>query len=165
MFKTNAFQLYKELNGTGKVDYISPDPDKATKFWNDIWSVSRAHNQDARWLWRVRQKLTNVEKQGNIEITVESIQKRVSGMSNWKAQDQMPYKGSGLRSWQLCTTEWQNTHKACLNTGIVPPWVTKGRTLLIMRDIKKGGVPSSYRPIACLTIMWKFMTGIIGDEI
>ena len=50
MFRTNAFQLYKELNGTGKEEYISPDPDKATKLWNDIWSVSPAHNQDIRWL-------------------------------------------------------------------------------------------------------------------
>ena len=45
-------------------------------------------------------------------------------------------------------TEWQNTHKASLNTGIAPPWVTKGRTLLIMKDIKKGGVPCSYKTIA-----------------
>ena len=32
MFRTNAFQLYKELNGPGKEDYISPDPDKAKNF-------------------------------------------------------------------------------------------------------------------------------------
>ena len=31
MFRTNASQLYKDLNGTGKEDYISPDPEKATK--------------------------------------------------------------------------------------------------------------------------------------
>ena len=34
-----------------------------------------------------------------------------------------------------------------------------------MKDIRKGGVASSYRPIACLTNMWKFLTGINGDEI
>ena len=32
MFRTNAFQFYKELNGTEKEDNISLDPDKATKF-------------------------------------------------------------------------------------------------------------------------------------
>ena len=55
--------------------------------------------------------------------------------------------------------------QACLNTGIEPPWVTKGRTLLIMKNIKKGGVAGSYIPIACLTIMWKFLTEINADEI
>ena len=34
-----------------------------------------------------------------------------------------------------------------------------------MKDSKKGGVTSTYRPIACLPIMWKLLTGIIGDEI
>ena len=62
MFRTNAFQLYKELNGTGKEEYISPGPNEATKLWNDIWSVSPGHNQGIRWLRRVRQKLTNVKK-------------------------------------------------------------------------------------------------------
>ena len=55
--------------------------------------------------------------------------------------------------------------QACLNTGIEPLRVTKRRIVLIMKDIKKGGVGSSYRPMACLTNMWKFLTGINGNEI
>ena len=41
----------------------------------------------------------------------------------------------------------------------------KGRTVSIMKDSKKSGVPSNYKPITCLPIMWKLWTGIIGDEI
>ena len=43
--------------------------------------------------------------------------------------------------------------------------MTKVKTVLIMKDSKKGGVARNYRPIACLPIMWKLLTGIIGDEI
>ena len=43
--------------------------------------------------------------------------------------------------------------------------MTKGITVLIMKDSKKGGVASNYRSIACLRIMWKTLTGIIEDEI
>ena len=33
----------------------------------------------------IKQELADVEKQDNIKITVKSIRKCVSGMSNWKA--------------------------------------------------------------------------------
>ena len=36
MFRTNASQFYKELNGRDKEENISPDQDEATKFWSDI---------------------------------------------------------------------------------------------------------------------------------
>ena len=75
MFRTNASQFYKELNGRDKEKNISPDPDKATKFSSDIWSVLSTHNHDARRLQRVKQKLPDVEKQEAIKITVESIWK------------------------------------------------------------------------------------------
>ena len=29
----------------------------------------------------------------------------------------------------------------------------------------KGGIASNFRPITCLSILWKLLTGIIGEEI
>ena len=37
--------------------------------------------------------------------------------------------------------------------------------MLMMKASKKGGIASNYRPIACLPIMWKSLTGITEDEI
>ena len=39
------------------------------------------------------------------------------------------------------------------DSGFVPSWLTKGRTA------------SNYRPITCLPLMWKLMTGEIADQI
>ena len=75
MFRTNASQFYKKLNGRDKEENISTDPDKATKRSSDIWSVPSTYNHDARRLQRVKQELPHVEKQEAIKITVESIQK------------------------------------------------------------------------------------------
>ena len=55
--------------------------------------------------------------------------------------------------------------QVCLSNAIVLSWMTKGITVLIMKDSKKGGVASNYRSIACLHIMWKTLTGITEDEI
>ena len=113
----------------------------------------------------MRQKLSNVEKQGNIKITVESIWKRTAGMSNWNTREPDRVQEFWLKKLTNSHDRVTKHSQACLNTGIKPPGVTKGRTLLIMKNIKKGGVAGSYIPIACLTIMWKFLTEINGDEI
>lgn len=70
IFRTNASQFSNKLNGTGNKENISPEPDQAI-FWSDIWSVPSTHNQDARWLQRMRQGLADVEKQEDIKITVK----------------------------------------------------------------------------------------------
>ena len=43
--------------------------------------------------------------------------------------------------------------------------MTTGKTYLIQKDPKKGQVASNFRPITCLPIMWKLLTGIIADDI
>ena len=40
-----------------------------------------------------------------------------------------------------------------------------GRTSLLQKDKSKGNVASNYRPITCLSLMWKFLTGVIADQI
>jgi len=45
---------------------------------------------------------------------------------------------------------------ACLEPGLVA-----GRTVLVLKDKLKGSIPSNYRPITCLSVVWKFLTGIL----
>ena len=52
-----------------------------------------------------------------------------------------------------------------LSSGFVPSWLTRGRTLLFQKDKSKGKVASDYRPITCLPIMWKLLTGVTADQI
>ena len=43
--------------------------------------------------------------------------------------------------------------------------MVKGRTVLIQKDPAKVTVANKYRPIACLPLMWKLLTGIFADKI
>ena len=47
----------------------------------------------------------------------------------------------------------------------VPDWLIKEQTALIKKDKAKGNIASNYRPITCLTLVWKLLTGILTDEI
>ena len=48
--------------------------------------------------------------------------------------------------------------------GDVLGWFVEGRTILVMKDSKKGTEVGNYRPIACLNLIWKLLTGIGCDK-
>ena len=49
----------------------------------------------------------------------------------------------------------------CQQGAPVPEWMTKGKTTLIQKDPSKRTAPNNYRPISCLTMMWKLLTAQI----
>ena len=53
----------------------------------------------------------------------------------------------------------------CLDGRGIAEWITKGRTVLLIKDIAKGNAVGNYRPITCLPIMWKVLTGIIAEDL
>lgn len=38
-------------------------------------------------------------------------------------------------------------------------------SVLIQKDVKKGRVASNYRPITCLPLLWKLITGILANKV
>ena len=36
---------------------------------------------------------------------------------------------------------------------------------MLQRDKSKGNVAGNYRPITCLPLMWKLLTGVIADQV
>ena len=47
----------------------------------------------------------------------------------------------------------------------MPSWLTRGRSAFLQKDKSKGNVASNYRPITCLPLMWKLLSGVIADQI
>ena len=47
----------------------------------------------------------------------------------------------------------------------MPCWLARGRTSLLKKDNSKGNAVSNYRPITCLSLMHKLLTGVIADQI
>ena len=40
-----------------------------------------------------------------------------------------------------------------------------GKTLLCIKEIQKGNLVSNFRPITCLPLIWKLLTGILAEEL
>ena len=43
--------------------------------------------------------------------------------------------------------------------------MTTGRTVLLLKDKSEVNEVSNYRPITCLPLMWKLLTGVVAVEI
>ena len=50
--------------------------------------------------------------------------------------------------------------------GVVslPEWLTYGKMVLSQKDRTKGNAVDNYRPISCLPLIWKLLTGMIAES-
>ena len=166
LFRNNQSQLYKELSGSdAKGDNPAPDAVEAVEFWSGIWSVEKVHNEEAVWMEKVRSKMEGVRKMDKMEIRVQDVVAGIRRMSNWKAPGPDGVRGFWFKKFPSLHQAMADGLQDCLDEGGVPEWMVKGRTVLIQKDPAKGTVASNYRPIACLPLMWKLLTGIFAERI
>ena len=130
----------------------------------DIWSESVDHNRDAKWLKDLQSEV-NVTKQEKVDITKESLKKILGRMPNWKSPGRDLVQGFWLKNFSSLHGRVRSQLKECLDSGFVPSWLTRGRTALLQKDKSKGNIASNYRPITCLPLMWKLLSGVIADQI
>ena len=86
-------------------------------------------------------------------------------MPNWKSPGPDLVQGFWLKSFSSLHERVRLQLKECLDSGFVPSWLTRGRTSLLQKNKTKGNVASNYRPITCLPLMWKLLTGVTTDQI
>ena len=122
------------------------------------------HNKEAKWLQDFRKEMERQEQQGMIEITEEKIRKLLQRLPNWKAPGPDMVQGYWFKYFTSMHKSLKDNLADCLKAGKVPEWMTKGKTVLIQKDPAKGNDPSNYRPITCLPLAWKILTGIIAEE-
>ena len=111
------------------------------------------------------QSEVNVKKQEKIDITTASLKKILGTMPNWKSPVPDLVQGCWLKNFTSLHKRVRLQLKECLDSGFIPSWLTRRRTLLLRKDKSKGNVASDYRPITFLPLMWKLLTGVIADQI
>ena len=166
MFVNNQKQFYQSLQKAKENQTKEPPEREATReFWQGIWSESTTHNRNAEWIKRVQEKLSHVERQENLDITAEDVKQILGKVPNWKAPGPDGVQGFWIKNLKSLYKRIAQLLQGCLNSGNVPKWMTTGKTVLIMKDPTKGNHPGNYRPITCLPLMWKALTGIIADKL
>ena len=92
-----------------------------------------------------------MQEQENIVLTADKMEKMLKKMANWKAPGPDLVQGFWLKNFRSMHGRMLIKLNECLNKGDVPNWMTKGRTVLIMKDKDEGNVASNCRPISWRT--------------
>ena len=85
LFQVNQKQVYKDLNGEKQGERTIPNSEDSIKFWSDIWSIRKEHNQHTEWLKSCRKQFENVSSMEKVEISQEMVKMQCRKMPNWKA--------------------------------------------------------------------------------
>ena len=57
---------------------------KLLNFWSNIWYIPGNFNENASWLPKVKERLSEIYKQEDIRISVENGKTAIRKMTNWK---------------------------------------------------------------------------------
>ena len=165
IFDLDQKKIYTELNGNGIRSNGVPNAEECTKLWGNIWGVRKEHNREAEWLKDLKRERVNERPQERVSLIVEKIRKQCRKIPNWKAPGR-----DGVQGYWIKNLSSLYEHVSSQINGILmgeddlPEWMTHGRTVLCQKDLQKGNTADNYRPITCLPLMWKLLTGVIAEE-
>ncbi|MEO1255298.1 MAG: reverse transcriptase family protein, partial [Bacteroidota bacterium] len=163
LFNLNQKRLYSQLNGENPQQDI-PEAEPTKRLWEGIWGSPVKHKQ-TEWLRELKEEECQRIRQIFPEITPATVKKQVRKIPNWKAPGPDGVNGYWIKNFRELHGRIAQQLEVCIRNHKAPTWMTLGRTSLIQKDKNKGTIPTNYRPITCLPIMWKLLTGIISDRL
>ena len=140
------------------------DVKNSERFWTKIWQPKK-HNENAEWINNITRELDGLEEGPEMEIRVDLLKPTLKRISNWKTPGHDGIHGFWFKRFTSFHDRLALEMNRCLQDAQVPEWITKGKTTLIQKDPSKGTAPNNYRPITCLSMMWKILTAQIKEKI
>ena len=153
------------MEKTGSSNGDIPNAEESRTFWSGIWSVEKKHNKEAKWLSDLKEEMVKLEQQ-NVVINEGKVKKQCSKMPNWKAPGHDGVQGFWIKRLDKMHERIATQLNEILEgTKEIPSWMTYGRTVLCQKDPVKRNSVENFRPITCLPLMWKLITGIASEDI
>ncbi len=137
--------------------------DRIGEFWEGVWGQEGTYqpNHPPIKNWKAAVKRG---REGELEVLDRDVawEAAVKKQPSWKApgSDMIHaywYKAFGGLTAILRSLIWDVVD----GSGAVPVWLIEGRTVMIEKD-GCTGEPEGYRPITCLNIAYKALTGALA---
>ena len=164
VFETDAKKFYREINKLSISVEKIPSEEEVQEYWSKIWRNEKSYNQTAAWLTDLERRTHNIRKQEWGNITVEEISEALKKSHKWKSpgMDQIP------NFWldTLSSTHMQlaiNFNNVMKDPTLAPKWFCQGITYLLPKS-KDTENPKNYRPITCLSTLYKLLTSILAER-
>ena len=113
----------------------------------------------------MEEELTGLGVQDNIHIEVTKLKKQVRKIPNWKSPGPDGVQGYWIKNLSNLHGNIALQLDRCLQENNVPSWMVTGKTLPCVKELEKGNAVANFRPITCLPLLWKLLTGIVAEEL
>ena len=105
-------------------------------------------------------------RQDDTVINFAMVTAQSKKVPNWKAPGPDGVQGYWIKKLTSLHGRIAEQMNEIINSRVpIPVWMTTGRTVLCQKDPQKGNIVDNFRPISCLPLMWKLMTGVIADSV
>ena len=166
LFAAGQHKFYTYLSSAAKDNTnITPNNEDVVKFWTSLWSDDTPHNELACWVRQVAGDLQDMTPQECIHISISMVSSTACKLSNWRAPGPDGIHTFWIKHLSSLHPRLAAQIQDCVD-GEVPRWLTLGRTVLIMKNKEVGPeVVTNYRPITCLSNLWKLATSMMSAAI
>ena len=168
LFETNQRQFYKELDDPKGDEQPIRDAAESRQLCSNLWDQLVKHRRDPDGL-KEQKEQTQAEQQNDLIINLEKLGAALRKIPNWKASGP-----DNLQEFWLKNMTKLHERKAIqlqerLEGEGVPRWMTKGRTVSVIKDQTKGNAVGNYRPITLFTnyvegTYWDYSRGFVSTS-
>ena len=145
-----AYNKFKGKTGSSNGDILNPAESRT--FWSE------------RWLSDLEEEMMKLEQQ-NLMINEGKVKEQCSKMPNWKAPGHDGVQGFWIKRLdKMHESIVTQLNEVLERMKEIPSSMTYGRTVLCQQDPVKGNAVVNFRPITCLLLMWKLLTGIFSED-
>ena len=163
-FKMDKKKFYRELGKTQVIVEKPPSKEEVEKFWSSIWGTEKEFNEEAEWFKREEERCEGLEQQQWEKLKEVELMEALRKAQKWKSPgiDNVPnFWLNTLDSIHENITNCYN--RAATNPERNPQWFTQGITYLLPKS-KETIIPKNYRPITCLSTMYKILTSMVTER-
>lgn len=175
-FNNSEKQFYRNLNSNNNdnnqtdatqqnIPSQYPKTQELTQFWSGIWSNPKIHHKEAEWIKIEIENQSNIQQQENIDISEKNLKDIIGKTHNWKT----PGPDKTQNYWYKYLPSTHKELTKCIqhvinNPHELPEFITQGITYIQPKS-KTTQDPANYRPITCLSTLYKIITSLITSKI
>ncbi|XP_052738597.1 uncharacterized protein LOC112058219 [Bicyclus anynana] len=140
-----------------------PNPADLIAFWRNIWSREVEHDEGP-WISAIEETCAAIRPMNPVAISTEDVVGAVRRAANWKSPGPDGLHHYWLKAFSTCHVTLARQFQEALEQGTLPNLFTTGITHLAPKTTDTID-PSKYRPITCLTTIYKTLTSVLSSKI
>ncbi|XP_059054545.1 uncharacterized protein LOC131848640 [Achroia grisella] len=164
LFMSDQRKFYRNLERP-KLQPTGQRPETANfvAFWRQLWSEPVEHEEGA-WMHGVEEACARITPMNVIAITQEDVVAAIRRAPNWKSPGIDGLQHYWLKAFSASHATLAVQFQSALENRALPNFLTTGITHLAPKTDDTAD-PSKYRPITCLTTIYKTLTSVLSAKI